>query len=240
MAPVKKSVNMPKKSLWLVIALFLIIGNSYADKVYLKNGFKIECIVRNQNEESVEMEVGGGSMRFPADQVESVETSTPIEQALLRKKWEREALAQKKGKKEEVKSEGKTEIKTVKIDTSSGHVTVDAILNGKVTAKLLLDTGATLIVLSNNVAESLKIDTKKLTKIVELELADGRKINTKFTTLDSVSVQGVIAKDIDAAILPVGAEKLNVKDGVLGMSFLKRFSFKVDYKNNKLILEKSS
>lgn len=231
---------MRLKYLWITVLFFSVAGNLYADKVYLKNGFKIECIVRNQNEESIDMEVGGGTMRFPADQVQTVEISTLIEQALLRKKWERETLAQKKGQKEEAKPESKPEIKAIKIDTSSGHVTVDAVLNGKVTAKLLLDTGATLMVLSNNVAENLKIDTKKLTKVIELELADGRKINTKFTTLDSVSVQGVTAKDVDAAILPEGADKLNVKDGVLGMSFLKRFSFKVDYKNNKLILEKSS
>jgi predicted aspartyl protease len=72
---------------------------------------------------------------------------------------------------------------------------------------------------------------------VELIVADGRKIHARYVVLDSVSVQGVEARKVEAAVLSEDRDP-NMKDGLLGMSFLKRFKFNIDLQNTKLSLEK--
>jgi predicted aspartyl protease len=73
---------------------------------------------------------------------------------------------------------------------------------------------------------------------VELIMADGRKTEAKMVILESVSVQDSEIKNIEAAVLPEKDSAAVPEDGLLGMSFLKKFNFKIDQKNDKLILEK--
>ena len=56
--------------------------------------------------------------------------------------------------------------------------------------------------------------------------------------LGSVGVQDSEVENIEAAILPEEDSASIPEDGLLGMSFLKKFNFKIDQKNDKLILEK--
>ncbi|MDD5166873.1 MAG: retropepsin-like aspartic protease, partial [Candidatus Omnitrophica bacterium] len=131
------------------------------------------------------------------------------------------------------------EPKQVSMDKASGHVIVEALLNNKVKASLILDTGSSFIVLSSNIAKQLEIDVNdKATKDVQLVLADGRKVEAKYVILDSVRVQESEIEKIGVAILPEKESDAVSKDGLLGMSFLKNFNFKIDQKNSKLILEK--
>ena len=55
---------------------------------------------------------------------------------------------------------------------------------------------------------------------------------------EPVLLKDVEAKEVVAAIIPVSTGDSAMKDGLLGMSFLKYFNFTVDRKNNKLILDK--
>jgi len=91
--------------------------------------------------------------------------------------------------------------------------------------------------LSNNIAKKLGIDNNKQ-ETVRLKLADGRQIDAKYVVLESIGVQDVEAKNIGAAVLLEDVGDAEFKDGVLGMSFLSKFNFKVDQKNKKLILER--
>jgi len=52
-------------------------------------------------------------------------------------------------------------------------------------------------------------------------------------------VQGVEAKGVGAVVLPEGAAFTRGEDGLLGMSFLRKFNFKIDHTTKKLILEKA-
>ena len=115
-------------------------------------------------------------------------------------------------------------------------------MNRKVKANLVLDTGASVVVLSSKVAVSLGMDVyapaAKADDAAEFVLADGRKIGAKRIILDNVDVQGSEAHKVEAAVLPEQENNIIVCDGLLGMSFLKNFSFKIDQKNNRLTLEK--
>ncbi len=84
------------------------------------------------------------------------------------------------------------------------------------------------------------IKINKKTTQVRLQVADGRKVDAHFVILDSLSVKGTEVNKVEAAVLPEEVNDVNFGDGLLGMSFLKRFNFKVDQKNNALILEKIS
>ena len=55
---------------------------------------------------------------------------------------------------------------------------------------------------------------------------------------DVLEVQGVVAKKVEAAVLLDDTGGLGFGDGLLGMSFLKKFNFKVDQREKKLTLEK--
>ncbi len=96
------------------------------------------------------------------------------------------------------------------------------------------------MVLTHAMAQKIDLDIdERIGKDIEMVLADGRKAKAKYMLLDTVSAQGVEAKNVAAAVLPSDVADAKFKDGLLGMSFLKNFVFKVDQKNNKLVLEKA-
>lgn len=106
---------------------------------------------------------------------------------------------------------------------------VEVLLNNKVTASLHLDTGCSISLMSPDVAERLGIrDGKKMYAI----LADGKKVESKQIMIDSVEVEGEKLKNIPFLVHETTG------DGLLGMSFLKYFNFKVDTKKHVLILKR--
>ena len=112
-------------------------------------------------------------------------------------------------------------------------VMVDVRLNDKVDTKMAVDTGATLTVISEEVARSLDIDVDAIKQDVKLTLADGSEMSAKFFVLDSISVGDVEIENVEIAIAKV--DLMGRADGLLGMSFLKHFSFSMDSENQKLI-----
>ena len=110
-------------------------------------------------------------------------------------------------------------------------VVVDVLLNGRISASLLVDTGASLIGLNRGVVEKLGLDTGAMSDI-EMVVADGRKVKEKAFRLDSVRVGKMRAEQVEAATLTDFSEC----DGLLGMSFLRRFDVQVDAENGRLIL----
>ena len=220
------------------IILFSFLSRSNADTLYLKNGRSIEGLIKKEDADNVDLEISFGSMKFSKKQIERIDRSSPKEVQLIRDGWADEKIkAQERAKEEAIMREH--EPKQVNMDKQSGHVVVVATLNRKVKANLILDTGASLILLSSKIADSLGIDANgKDGNPIELIMADGRKIETRMIILDSVSVQDSEVENIEAAILPETESAVTPYDGLMGMSFLKEFNFKIDQKNDKLILEK--
>ncbi len=103
---------------------------------------------------------------------------------------------------------------------------------------LILDTGASLVVIKDAVARQLGINPDTLKADIKLKVADGRESFAKHAVISSISVQGAEALNVDVAILPPDVRDTNLKDGLLGMTYLKNFNFKLDQKNKKLSLER--
>jgi clan AA aspartic protease (TIGR02281 family) len=218
-----------------------------ADTLYLKNGRSIEGIVKQQNDNTVELEVDIGFVTFRKTEIERIESSSSAEIDRMRQKWHKkkindEAERQLSANQERLKNE--LAPKEVKIKQESGHLVVSAVLNKNVNTALLVDTGASVMVLSKSIGNKLGLINKlnkpgaKENPTVELTVADGRKVSAQYVILQSVKVEEVEAEDVEAAILLEDNNAAVVFDGVLGMSFLKRFNFKFDNKQGKLTLEK--
>lgn len=223
----------------MLILLFLVGFSikSFADIIYLKNGRQLEGLVKSEEGDSVELEVNAGTVTFMKSEIERIERSSPQGSTAIRGEWER----QNKGLQERISQQKVAEErKPKKIEFSEGTqgMLVKAILNKKVEATLVLDTGATLVILKRDFAEKLGIGLDKGLPDTQLTLADGRQANAKHIVLESMKVENVEAEDVEAAIILGDVGDANFNDGLLGMSFLKRYNFKVDQKEKKLILEK--
>lgn len=233
-----------RSKIFLVI-LFLIFSMAsivMADTVYLKNGRSIEGLIKKQDDEKLVLDVGFGTVTFRMHEVESIEASTVEAVKDIRNGWERQKELDKKRtlkvqkQMEEARKLKEFEPKEVDYLQSAGHIVVQVLLNKKTEVNLLLDTGASTILLSSKVAKRLKIKDREKT-IVQVQVADGRKIDANLIVLDTVSIGGVKVKNVEAVILLDDSQTI-VQDGLLGMSFLNRFNFQIDTVNKKLILKK--
>lgn len=115
------------------------------------------------------------------------------------------------------------------------HVVVRTLLNNSIEVNLMVDTGASLVVISKDTATRLGIDVHGGGfPSGNTILADGRKVKALFITLHSVKVGNAEVKDVQAAVLESVGEQ---HDGLLGMSFLENFIVAIDGKSKNLILE---
>lgn len=95
--------------------------------------------------------------------------------------------------------------------------------------KFLVDTGATLVALNSQIAKQMNIPFEDAPK-TQVETASGRA-DAYQITIDSVSVGGIIVRDVPAVVVNSNAPK----EILLGMSFLKHTNMKND--NNLMLLQ---
>jgi aspartyl protease family protein len=120
--------------------------------------------------------------------------------------------------------------RTVKLDGDSrGHFRVDARIDGR-TIDLLVDTGASLVVINESTASRLGIFPRRSDYIGVSQTANGV---SKFAPvrLNRVEVNGITVWDVQAAVKPDEALRTNL----LGMSFLSRVKW--SYDRGRLVLE---
>jgi clan AA aspartic protease (TIGR02281 family) len=235
---------------WLILAIPL---SASADTLHLKNGNAISGIIKSEDRESVELEIDIGTVKFKKDELENIERSTTAHDAgILRQEWQEKKQAERKEREEQIsiriqdgprddRAQSSVKEEKVRVDDETGHIITRVVINGLVPVNLIVDTGATLVVLSKKAGERLaeagvKPKPNKI-KQVDLTLGDGRKVKAEFVVLDTVRIEDSVAEKVEAAIMPEDQIKSGY-DGVLGMSFLNRFNFGFKQKEGKLTLEK--
>ena len=97
-----------------------------------------------------------------------------------------------------------------------GEFTLHARING-VIAPMVVDTGATLVVLTQETARAAGLPLELLTYNVDLETAGGHTKAARLT-LDRLAIGNLVERSVPALIVPHGQMKTNL----LGMSFLDR------------------
>lgn len=218
--------------------LFSMFSFSYADTLQLKNGRSMEGIIKREDSQSIELEVGVGcSIKFLKSEVNNISRSSPQDSLALRAKWEKEKLAGEKQRIEEGLAEERKP-RTVEFSRGSQGILLNVNLDDTIEARMVLDTGASIMLITRNVAGKLRINLDGAQPDMTIQTADGRKISAKHIVIGKVEVQGAQVRNVDAAVLLSEAGDMGFGDGLLGMSFLKHFNFRVDQKEKKLILEK--
>jgi clan AA aspartic protease (TIGR02281 family) len=96
-------------------------------------------------------------------------------------------------------------------------------LNNSRTAQFLVDTGATTCVISPDLASALEIQPDRRSKPVPLQTLSGLT-SGHVVTIPSLRVGDVEAQDVIAVVHPVGPSM----DGILGNTFLSRFTVTLD------------
>jgi clan AA aspartic protease (TIGR02281 family) len=107
-------------------------------------------------------------------------------------------------------------------------------LNGKISGRFLVDTGASTTMLYKEIADKLAVPQEAVVGRGEAKVADGRSVQATEVRLDSLSVGKAEVRGSPAIIVPIGGQGF---DGLLGMTFLGRFVSRVDLPNKRLILE---
>ena len=254
---------MPKyKMIPILFAVTLCaVSLARADTVNLKNGGSITGIIEKEDDKNVEINTGFGTVTFKKSQIKDIERSSVEELRKLSENWQvkRKELSSKEKEFEEArdkrsksayenrmddakakKLEEDLAVKHINIarDPGGKGIMVEVLLNNSVKANLVLDTGASIIVLSRKMGEELGInlsDTKK--DAMEMHLADGRRTMAKAIILNSVKIQDIEVKNVMAAIILDQVPTIGMTEGLLGMSFLSKFNLKTDLKSMKMSLE---
>lgn len=107
----------------------------------------------------------------------------------------------------------------------SDHALLDVRFNERATGRLILDTGASLVVIGEDFAHraGMPPDTNRVS---EARLADGRVVRGWPIRFARIEVQGARVENVEGVVLPEApAEGI---DGLLGMSFLREFYLRVD------------
>ena len=219
----------------LVFLAAMYCSVSLADTVYLKNGRSINGLIKNEDAQALQIEVSSGTITLDKDAVVNINRSTFEQAQDLRMQWQRTRQMEQVNKAPEQNLP-----RSVDFSKSGGHIMVNAEFNHDVSANLLLDTGASLIVVSRQIGERLGLNMDDNKDLIPLRMANGNIAYAKRFFLKHVRVDRVDAENVEAAALRENDPDTKVGDGLLGMSFLNKFNFKVDYSREQLILEKRS
>ncbi len=98
---------------------------------------------------------------------------------------------------------------------------------------MIVDSGASIVCISNETAKSLQIQVPDDAPQVTLKIADGSEISARRIVLPLVRVGRFETQNVEAAVL--GPEATGASC-LLGMSFLRKFNFAIDLSQSSLIL----
>ena len=121
----------------------------------------------------------------------------------------------------------------VSLQALGNQFLVEAVLNNAQNSVLLLDTGASLSIISPKLLRMLRIPYQSTGRTAWFSTAGGR-IKAPVITLDSLALGGVVVENIEVGV--IGEFDNNPFDGLLGMNFLRHFEFFIDQSERKLQL----
>lgn len=107
----------------------------------------------------------------------------------------------------------------------------EAVINDRRPARFVVDTGATLCVLSPRLAEALGVEPEPGARVIELQTVNGRA-SGRLVSIDTVRVGEAEARGVAAVIVTIGPGV----DGILGNSFLANFAVTLDAERGMLHL----
>jgi len=132
------------------------------------------------------------------------------------------------------KSEGSVKSETIKLRRDNGVFHLTAMLNGKVPAQMVFDTGAGVTTISTKLAARLGLKPEPADQKITLKTADGTEVESKLIRLKSVRVGKFTVNDVECAVMPEGKGDV---DSLLGQSFFKQFKVEFSHDAGTLALK---
>jgi len=117
-----------------------------------------------------------------------------------------------------------TEVSGVPLLRSGNHFLVDARLGGSQSARLLIDTGASLTILTPDILNSRGVDASATGRTDTCTTANGR-VTAPIYRLDALSLGDWQVSNLEVGVLELSDARI---DGLLGMNFLRHFQFFID------------
>jgi clan AA aspartic protease (TIGR02281 family) len=123
----------------------------------------------------------------------------------------------------------------IQLENEKNSLWVNVTINDKHKQRMLVDSGASSISLSDRMARDMGIKTDVDGVPIRVSLADGRQVPAVMLKLDSVRIGKFTVEDVECCVL--GPEAVDAPP-LLGMSFLGQFKFEVDANQAALKLTK--
>ncbi len=120
--------------------------------------------------------------------------------------------------------------------TVEGLILVDVILNDRVKSKMILDTGANLVVITEELSKKLHQDASFKDEVIKINTNCG-EVEGRSLVIQKIELGQATKENVKSVITP-NNYAFNGFDGVLGLSFLGDFKVTVDYENRKILLSK--
>ena len=122
-------------------------------------------------------------------------------------------------------------------DSTKPMITLLVTLNGKkgvIRVQGILSTGSTFVSIPEEVAETLGYDISNVDEKVKVSTPNGT-MEVPIITLDEVSILGLTAPRVKAIVVPFPEEaRVNC---ILGLTYLRNFSFAIDYSTGAMTIE---
>lgn len=230
-----------------LLASLLWQGICFADTVVLKNGRKLQGIIRSADEDAeITLEVGSGTLVLSRDEVAVVKRSGEGEHESLRSEWQirrlrseaayNQGLAQERIRSEEEAKLEKLKAKPIALTSKTGgHLYVEASINDLPARMLMVDTGAPMVILSRATAEEVGIDFDVPRQHVTSSIG-GHKIDGFIVQLDKVEVNGFWVRNIKTLVHTERGKSWAYNLDILGMSYFEHFHFELNAKKKILTL----
>ena len=133
-------------------------------------------------------------------------------------------------------------LKTWRGDVSSDTIAVkhdnnvpvaEVTLNGTVIREMVIDSGASLVCLTADLAKQLNMVPTEKDQNLTFKMADGKVVEAKLMIIKSIRVGQFTVTDVECAVLPA---TLVAAEPLLGGSFLNNFVYRIDAKAGELHL----
>jgi clan AA aspartic protease (TIGR02281 family) len=118
--------------------------------------------------------------------------------------------------------------------TAGGLILVEAIMNDRVKSRMILDTGANLVVITEELSKKLNQDISFKNEVIKLNTNCG-EVEGRSLVIQKIELGLATKRNVKSVITPNNFA-FSGFDGVLGLSFLGDFKVTVDYENGRIIL----